>query len=329
MDAADKMIRTTVKNLPKAGDSKEALLTFIEDANMEFHQLRRTLNNDPEREELFVSLLVRKLPADIAHALRKEAPTTYAQFISAVVANSSNIKSIHCIQTEAQNSIQRPEETALGFIKRLEDLSTEYKLALLKENLPAAQYTMDIINFDTKVLSYAPKAITDIEAGLLARQSNCQTLTELKNILRKEHDRVTNIKLAVHTAADTINPSSNAAVRIVEEKLQKLEEKMNQIPDQILALLTAQTEVSTLMYEPQEKPNTFNNVKSYIAVASQIPSSTPRVNDAQRHTRIPRENRNTDNDTRREVYRSNGARGFAWRQKRRNNKYQPGGQQLK
>lgn len=207
-----RMIRTSINCMEKAEDSRESLLFFLTAAEKEHQSWSRILDKEPCLAELFIRCLTYKLCGSIQNIVLNEDPRTFEDLVTAIIRGSNHIRTIDIIMREAQDATQKPSESPLGFIHRLENLRREFNLACMKENLLQRQHDNLLKRLEEYMFQSAVDGIIDAEMGPRIRnyadmEDIIHNLADIKNVLEKHRDRA--VRIAFKTGNDTTSRKGN------------------------------------------------------------------------------------------------------------------------
>lgn len=180
------IVRNTVATLDKATGERSSILRFLADAEAERTILRQHFMAEPHLESVFVSCLTRKLDGYLHNIISSAKPGTFEAFRRELINNTEIIRPNSVIYMKAQSAKQSPNETAIGFLHRLDDLRKEYKLALQNENVSALRVDTDCLALDRQMLDGIHNAFADVDLRTWIGARPFRDFNELKRFVQEK-----------------------------------------------------------------------------------------------------------------------------------------------
>lgn len=217
MESKIKNLPTLKYTTPELG--KKTLIKFLYLSDIAYENFEPM---DQHIELEFVRMIIAKLDEPFFSAVRAREPRTYAQGKRAIVNETNFIRPRNVVETVAKSIIQGPGENVRGFYYRLQELRSEYELALQMEDLSERQRQVYKTTFDRELLQWGPNAITD-GIGFFARAANFSSFEEFKEFLDREDRRQASVNYINHIPQNNNTQSQEPTFFARQEMSRKMD----------------------------------------------------------------------------------------------------------
>lgn len=177
-----------MKTIPKAENDRASFLRFLTAAEIAYRSIDHQMGMDELNQEKFVAHLRAKLEGTTADALSNVDAMNFDEFKRDVIKSTNLIRRSHVVENIARTAKQSQTETPLGFLLRLENLRKEFIFALQIEDIDPTTAESQVKQFETAVLTFAPKQLNDKYLRNFARNRKFQTFADFKRFLIRERD---------------------------------------------------------------------------------------------------------------------------------------------